>query len=146
MLQDVELDYTQNELLRKTFYGHEINLRNCVKISSGWLCVFLFCYVPWIVACFILLERNQTSTAACDNDERGFILCVSSCLLSSALARGKLNTDGLTKQNVQLARRGFVVFFVVNCCVNWAVSCVKSVDRGALWCVPNFRLMSLKKS
>mmetsp|Transcript_719 Transcript_719/g.969 ORF Transcript_719/g.969 Transcript_719/m.969 type:complete len:334 (-) Transcript_719:53-1054(-) len=68
-LQGIDDDSLRTKFLRKTFFRHEINLRECTRIAAGWACLFVVCYAPW----FVVLVISYRGRSFCTKGEASYI-------------------------------------------------------------------------
>ena len=104
------------KMLRDDPFQHTCDVRDCCKMSIGWLCVFCFCHIPWIIS-LVLVGVNYRVDEI--NGMGGF-------------PSGRAQNACLNLSRYML---GFFVIYCVNVIVGLIFAVAKSIDQGKNKCV-----------
>jgi hypothetical protein len=104
-----------SKMLRNDRYQHTCDVKGCLRTSLGWLCVFFFCQVPWIIVVFIIGVGYRQSIIAAPIDPNND-------------SGPDTNTTGLTSASCYGVSTYLFGFFIIYC-VNIIFGLVYAISR-----------------
>jgi len=134
-LQEIDDDSVRTLfLLQKTFYRREINMRECCKVTMGWICLTLVLYTPWLVVTALRFKDRESCSAAEESFVLAFMIFLSlNCLINyfasclHSIDRGVICKDAEVTQRwasrtVLLYTAIFIAFNIYGLTLFWSPS------------------------